>query len=396
MSRTATRPIPGAGSLSQHLLLENFDVSVLIVSLPGDAHALATEWALKAKGIDARYICWSDYPQKLQASYELGQGLEGRLTIHDDGAPLPEQFRTIWNHRTCTPEPHPSIDPADHEPIRISADRALRGLAAHVELRAFAVNPSRSKWYFDNKPTQLNLAVQVGFDVPPTLISNHPDEIEAFIQKVGACVAKPLKYMHWDTGQSDIELFTTPIESIRGFDPETVSACPLIYQQQIRKTTEYRVVVFGRQVVCFEILSQKSVRYAADWRMSSFKGLEVRLANLPIDLERRIFDYMDRCGFVYGSLDFAVTEDDRIVFFEINETGQFLWLEELIPEVPLLDMFSDFLATATPDFRYRPNAAPLRFSDWLSDGIQRLADDRARRIPTKLDKRFPDRVAEPA
>ena len=79
MSRTATRPIPGAGSLSQHLLLENFDVSVLIVSLPGDAHALATEWALKAKGIDARYICWSDYPQKLQASYELGQGREGRL-----------------------------------------------------------------------------------------------------------------------------------------------------------------------------------------------------------------------------------------------------------------------------------------------------------------------------
>ena len=118
-------------------------MSVLIVSLPGDAHALATEWALKAKAIDARYICWSDYPQKLQASYELGQGLEGRLTIHDDGAPLPEQFRTIWNHRTCTPEPHPSIDPADHEPIRISADRALRGLAAHVELRAFAVNPSR-------------------------------------------------------------------------------------------------------------------------------------------------------------------------------------------------------------------------------------------------------------
>lgn len=371
-------------------------MSVLIISLPGDAHALATEWALGAKGVPAHFVSWSDYPQQLRMSFEFATGAERRLTLRNDDRALPETFRSVWNHRTCTPEPPAVIDRADHEAIQISADRVLRGMAAHYEQRAFAANPTRSKWYFDNKPTQLDAAVEVGFDIPDTLISNNPDDIRRFIATQGPCIVKPLKYLHWVSETTDIETFTTPIDSLEGFDDDVIAACPMIYQRQIDKVSEYRVVVFGQEITCFEILSQSSPESADDWRMCGYKDLSMRHVRLPERIDRLIRAFMAHCGFVYGSLDFAITADDRIVFFEINETGQFLWVEELVPEVPLLDMFSDFLIEARADFTYSSKADPIRFAPWMKDGVRHIVEDRSRHVKTRLDKRFPDRLVSAA
>ena len=52
---------------------------------------------------------------------------------------------------------------------------------------------------------------------------------------------------------------------------------------------------------------------------------------------------MHRLGIVFGSFDFIVTPDDEYVFLEVNEQGQFLWIEEYNASFHMLDLFVHFL-----------------------------------------------------
>lgn len=52
---------------------------------------------------------------------------------------------------------------------------------------------------------------------------------------------------------------------------------------------------------------------------------------------------MNELGIVFGCFDFIVTDDNQYVFLEVNEMGQFLWIEELLPELKMLDSFCNLL-----------------------------------------------------
>lgn len=64
---------------------------------------------------------------------------------------------------------------------------------------------------------------------------------------------------------------------------------------------------------------------------------------------------MRRMGLVFGALDFIVTPEGDYVFLEVNEQGQFLWIEELNPNIPILDMFVQFLTHGKRDFIWNPS-----------------------------------------
>jgi hypothetical protein len=58
-----------------------------------------------------------------------------------------------------------------------------------------------------------------------------------------------------------------------------------------------------------------------------------------------------------------VTPAGEYVFLEINQMGQFLWLEELLPELPLLDAFCELLLQRRADFEWSANRATVRFAE---------------------------------
>ena len=55
---------------------------------------------------------------------------------------------------------------------------------------------------------------------------------------------------------------------------------------------------------------------------------------------------------MYAAFDIAQAPDGGYVFIEANETGQFLFLEDLVPDLTILDAFCQFLASGDPAFRY--------------------------------------------
>ncbi len=52
---------------------------------------------------------------------------------------------------------------------------------------------------------------------------------------------------------------------------------------------------------------------------------------------------MKKLGLVFGCFDFIVTPDNEYYFLEVNEQGQFLWIEEVNPDIKILDAFVNLL-----------------------------------------------------
>ena len=72
-----------------------------------------------------------------------------------------------------------------------------------------------------------------------------------------------------------------------------------------------------------------------------------------------------RCmGLVFGALDLIVTPDEEYLFLEINEQGQFLWIEDYNPEFKMLDIFLHFLINCSLSYEWKPASKIHSMSDY--------------------------------
>jgi hypothetical protein len=90
-------------------------------------------------------------------------------------------------------------------------------------------------------------------------------------------------------------------------------------------------------------------------------------------------DLLTRLGLVFGCLDLIVTPDGRYVFLEINQMGQFLFIERWTG-LPLLDTFAELLLQGRPDYRWPPSHGVVHYADVV---------DRARAHGQELSRMHP-------
>ena len=64
-----------------------------------------------------------------------------------------------------------------------------------------------------------------------------------------------------------------------------------------------------------------------DWRDPALK-VSFTPSRLPANIERLCRAMLSRLGLCYGAFDFIRTTDGRLVFLEVNPTGEWAWLEE--------------------------------------------------------------------
>ncbi len=177
----------------------------------------------------------------------------------------------------------------------------------------------------EDKPRQLVLARQLGFEVPETLITNDPTALEAFLAGP-TTVGKPLRHARLE-GEEDAVIFTSRISQAVARDPAAIAAAPLILQREIEKATDVRVTVVGDRVFAAAIHSQAQAESEVDWR----RGNGIELPHLAIDLPLAL---ADRCralvaalGLTFGAIDLVQAPDGRFWFLEINPNGQWAWIE---------------------------------------------------------------------
>jgi hypothetical protein len=346
---------------------------ILIITEASDLHSDAVAYALRKKGHVCECLITPDFPTLLGLSMRLRPGdPDGRFVLRGldlDSDSREGAFDTVWMRRPGAPVLPEDMHPGDKQVATRQCEVFLSNLVAFVDpgKRAFWVNPLSSDATAQQKSCQLRSAVRAGLKIPDTLISNDPAEIRAFLREQGGVAAhKLLRPASWISHDGDREhvyaSYTVPVSEEQLPDDDTLRLCPAIFQSFLEKSFEIRVACLGDFLVAVRIDSQSDDRARTDWRAGQLH-IEMTPYDLPPEVGEGCRRLLRDLGLPHASLDFVVDPRGEHIFLEVNPQGQFLFLETRAG-LPLLDMFSEFLAAGTRDFTWREDHDVLRFEEF--------------------------------
>jgi glutathione synthase/RimK-type ligase-like ATP-grasp enzyme len=206
----------------------------------------------------------------------------------------------------------------------------------------------------EQKAWQLEVAAALGFDMPPTLITNSPEAFLAFYREHdGQIISKPIHNgIVWEATETQTAApvramaYTTLVTPRDVGYAAALRYCPTIVQAYVPKHLELRITVVGQQVFACEIHSQHTHHTRHDWRRYDLSHTPHRPHALPEPVRQLCLQLVARLGLCYGAIDMVLTPEGRYVFLEINPNGQFAWIEDLAG-LPISEALCDLLMTRT-------------------------------------------------
>jgi hypothetical protein len=348
---------------------------VLILTEGYDAHAYAVCLGLQQKG--GNPVLWHtvDFPVHAVESIWLN-GAGVCLSVQGDRIDLADQaFRSVWRRRPS----HildPRLHPADRDFVQAECRSFRQSLFSLLAPDGFWVNPQVAAMLASRKPIQSRLAQSVGLTIPETLYTNDPKAVRSLMGRHGGQVVfKVLTGVSWSEREASWSPYTTLVREEDLVEDFLLQAAPGIYQELVAKDFELRVTVMGEHVFAAKIRSQETVEGKLDWRRA-YDELLMEPYRLPSDIADLCRTLLRKLGLVFGCLDFIVTPAGKYVFLEVNEMGQFLFLERYT-SLPLLDAFCELLLQGRADFDWHEDKATVRYQD-VEPEIESFARTRAR------------------
>lgn len=308
---------------------------ILVVSHPGDPHALEVLGALKRRRHAAVMVDTSDFPKRSFLKERFGRdGATFELTVGASRVDLSRCGAGWWRR----PQPytlHDGIDQSVASFTYTECNEAISGMWASLDIAW--VNPPLLDDQAHHKPYQLALAVELGLPVPETLITNDPHEARDFAERLGLSNTVYKTFIatedHW---RETRVLQSGELEML-----DRVRLAPVIFQQFVPAEADLRITVIGENMFCAAIKPAPR-GYQIDYRMD-LEGASFEPAELPVEVEKGLAALMQRLGLVYGAIDMRRTHEGEHVFLEVNPAGEWLFVEERTGQ-PMTEAMAGLLA----------------------------------------------------
>lgn len=192
-----------------------------------------------------------------------------------------------------------------------------------------ALNPLKNAYVGENKFFQAEVAKQVGFDMPRTIVSNSYLDLKKFIIDQDEVVFKLYNQDVYVENKILKGAYVNKITLNDLNDKFSGIQNPIVLQEYVKKAFEVRwIAVENEHFVC-QINSQESKIADIDWRRYDLANTPHLILNPPLPIVKKVERLMSEMGLVYGALDFVVTPQNEWIFLEINCFGQWLWIENL-------------------------------------------------------------------
>lgn len=202
------------------------------------------------------------------------------------------------------------------------------------------------------KSVQLNAARELGFVVPETLVTNDRERALIFLKKHQFRVATKVLGRGPSSIPQGKTLYTVNLGRGDSVAVELLlddlSLTPVVFQAYVPKRYELRVTFFGERHFAVALHSQETAGSMDDWRGFDWPaGEKPTLRHEPVILPEKL---TERCvamlrlwGLNYGCFDFIYTPDGEYVFLELNANGQFLWIQEVLPDFLMVQAWADLV-----------------------------------------------------
>lgn len=338
---------------------------ILIVTEELDPHADHMIVLLREMGQQPVRLHTADLP--LQASMSC------TYTGDDWGGAVQTQGRTIdiaalrsiWWRRPQPQRLPAELSEDERSFARLEWQITLRGVWDAID--CYWMSRPHNIALASAKPSQLARAAAIGFEIPRTIITTEPSAARAFYDACGGrmvykVLSDPMLGMSTRIDEINQRLkasaasgqgerlaefrprgvYTTLVKEEQLTMLETIRLTPCQFQEYVPKRTEVRVTVVGDEVFAAEIDSQSHERTSVDWRHYDV-AVPYRAADLPREVADRCYAITRSYGLNFSTIDLILTPDGRYVFLEINPNGQWLWIQELVPELKIAEAIADRL-----------------------------------------------------
>jgi hypothetical protein len=314
-------------------------MKIVILAPDDDNHTAPIKWALEKAGY--KVVCWSGlaWTEAEQVSLYLGDETKVALGPH-----LVEPGDVVWIRR---PE-HPQHNPKVTEPDKKFAEMEYRSFYYCItylleKLPVWVINKYTASRFTINKSVQLLIARRCGMKVPKALMSNSPTAVRDFLEhNTNRTICKAFMPHVWQREDRSVAVTETfELKRDQLPDDEILTYAPGIYQDLVAKEFDVRMVLMGPHVYSYALHNPKG---ALDWRQDAGqRQIQVEAIDTPPEIKKAVLEFARETGICFGSLDFAIDKEGQWWFLEVNEQGQFLWLDQFTPSVKIQEKFCAFI-----------------------------------------------------
>ncbi|EKE87651.1 MvdC/MvdD family ATP grasp protein [Idiomarina xiamenensis] len=324
---------------------------ILIVSHADDLHVDVLSTKLLAKGHSPFILKLDQFPRDYQFTQTYSQRRWRTELLHlPSGECLTsEQIGSVWLRKKA---PYAYLTDELSAQEQAFADKetthTLFGFLYGLN-HCYWMNHPLAARHAAFKGEQLQRAVAMGFDIPPSIISNDPSAVQSFQQQLRS----PMVFKAMSSSMLAAEqvaaderdtygVHTTIIDADDEQALEAVALLPCHFQGYVDKAYEVRATVIGDKLFAARIDSQADPRTRVDYRDFS-ADIPYTAITLPAAVEKRCLAFVHSYGLSYGALDLMVTAQDDYIFLENNPGGQFWFIEQLVPQLTMMEHLADCL-----------------------------------------------------
>ncbi|WP_088243966.1 ATP-grasp domain-containing protein [Calothrix rhizosoleniae] len=284
-------------------------MNILILGNTSDAHAIHIKNALIQAGATANYLDTSLFPKQLQISWQPNTQL-GYLTLPNGRELNIQNIHSVY-WRTFSGVYVPEFK--DSRQQRVAYNDSMSTLRTLMQVGSTKwINSWQAYQFHKEKPLQLSTARQVGATIPPTLISNNPQQVTEFCQNYEKVIFKPVY------GGAHTQVVTKA-----HLEPQrlkmTLSLAPVTIQEYI-PGTNIRSYVIADSVYSAEIRSP-SVDFREDL------DAELIPIELPDSIKKQCLAIAKAFMLEWTAIDWRVKPTGEYIFLEANPSPMFIHFE---------------------------------------------------------------------
>jgi len=308
---------------------------ILVVSHPGDDHAIAVLDVLAGTGRHVEMLDTGRFPAQMAITQHFGPaGASASFEVDGHRIAL-DEARSVWWRRPQPFRLHEGLDPSVVGFTYGECNEAVAGLWDNLD--AAWVNAPPADEAAHHKPHQLRVAAEVGLTVPRTVITNDPACACAFAAELrpGRTIYKTFLATeeHWRETRLLRPEDEAHIAQLR--------LAPAIFQEYVPAVADLRVTVVGDQIFAAAVASPPG-GYEYDYRMQLGDAI-IHPTHLDPRTEKALVALMQRLGIMYGAADFRRTAEGDEVFLEVNPAGEWRFVEERTAQ-PITEAMASLLA----------------------------------------------------
>ncbi|MEU3075032.1 ATP-grasp ribosomal peptide maturase [Streptomyces laurentii] len=299
--------------------------TVLVIAARTDWPTDRVVQALTDGGAEVFRMDTAEFPQQLSLAGRIDarRGWAGGLTTAHRALDLSDVAAVYYR----APNPFEFADGMSEPERRFAAAQARAGLGGIITaLDCRWVSHPAAMSRAEYKPLQLATAQRAGLSIPPTLITNTPDAVKAFVGDVGGqVICKPVATPVFIEGDQLKTVYTRRVTEADLADLAGLDATAHLFQAWVDKAHEVRLTVVGERLLAAEIHAGSEAAHT-DWR-SDYGSLAYRTTDTPDHVADGVHRYMKDLDLRFAAMDFIVTPDGEWVFLEANPCGQWDWIQ---------------------------------------------------------------------